>query len=348
MATNRLVSPSEVPVFGACRSADLFYLVLVSAMALAAAMIWMERHPMSGTWKRSSVTSQSSLLSVPVFFWSPGTVDKRLARLPASPSRTHLLGTDDRGRDILSRLVHSLIRDFSFALVALAAVLGVSFLLGGVPCYFALPYIRPLLSDQQQRANQALLNWGEFLRPICRALPIFFLAAALAESSFRNHSALLLIWICFCWGPIAQQIATWIRQWSTQSHIQALAVSGIRVGYILRHHLAPYLIPRLCALAPRLVMESIAIVCAFQFLGLGASSHASLAEFFRQFQLHPSAWWILVPALVALAGIYLGLIRAARLSDFFLLKHAAGEHDLSTGFQELPQKVAGQRRRNSA
>jgi ABC-type dipeptide/oligopeptide/nickel transport system permease subunit len=348
MATNRLVSPAHVPVFGACRSGDLLYLVLVSAIALAAAMIWMERHPMTGTWKRSSIKSERSLFTAPAFVWSPSTVDKRLATLPASPNRTHLLGTDDRGRDILSRLVHSLIRDFSFSLVALAAVLGVSFVLGGVPCYFALPYIRPLLTEKQQAANRVLLSVGEFLRPVCRALPIFFLAAALAETGFRNHMALLLIWICFCWGPIAQQIAGWIRQWSVQSHVQALAVSGIQVRRIFRRHLAPYLIPRICALAPRLVMESIGIVCAFQFLGLGSNSHPSLAEFFKQFQTHPNAWWILLPALVVLVGIYLGLIRAARLSDFFLLKHAARKNDLAARFQELPQQVAGQWRRNGA
>jgi|GEM_PF-6396045 len=312
MATNRLMSPPRVPVFGACRSADLMYLVVVSTMALAAAMIWMERHPTTGSWKRVSVKSERRLISTPTFFWSPGTVDKRLAVLPASPTRTHLLGTDDRGRDILSRLVHSLIRDFSFALAALAAVFGVSFVLGGFPSYFALPYIQPLLTEQQQRANQILLGAGDFLRPVCRALPIFFLAAALAESGFRNHLALLLIWICFCWGPVAQQIAGWIRQWSIQSHIQALVVSGIQVQRIFRVHLAPFLAPRICALAPRLVMESVAIVCAFQFLGLGSNSQASLAEFFKQFQSHPTAWWLLLPALVALGGIYLGLIRVER------------------------------------
>ena len=312
MATNRLVSPSHVPVFGACRSADLLYLVLVSAIALAAAVIWMERHPTTGTWQRVSVKSERRLISIPAFFWSPGTVDKRLATLPAAPNRTHLLGTDDRGRDILSRLVHALMGDFSFALAALAAVFAVSFILGGFPCFFALPYIRPLLTEQQQSANQVLLNIGEFLRPVCRALPIFFLAAALAETGFRNHLALLLIWICFCWGPVAHQITSWIRQWSAQTHIQALAVSGIPIKRLFRRHLTPFLAPRIYALAPRLVMESVAILCAFQFLGLGTSSQASLAEFFRQFQAHPDAWWLLLPAVVVLSGCYLGLIRAAR------------------------------------
>jgi microcin C transport system permease protein len=312
MATNRFLSPQPVPMLGACRSADLLYLVLVSAIALAAAMIWVERHPTTGTWQRASAKSERRLVSIPAFFWSPGAVDKRLSSLPASPSRSHLLGTDDRGRDILSRLIHSLIRDFGFALAALAAVLGVSFVLGGLPAYFALPYVRPLLTEEQQRANQILLGVGEFLRPLCRALPIFFLAAALAESGFRSHLALLLIWICFCWGPVAQQITSWIRQWSAQTHVQALAVSGISIKRLFRRHLTPFLAPRLCALAPRLVMESVAIVCAFQFLGLGTSSQPSLAEFFRQFQAHSNAWWILVPAVVVLSVCYLGLIRAGR------------------------------------
>ncbi len=174
-------------------------------------------------------------------------------RINALPSAEHWLGTDQFGRDVLSRLIHGARNSLLFGLIspAIAAVVGTA--LGVVAGYFGGPVDRVV-----SRVIDLLLAFPELLLAI-------MIAAALG-GGFWN--VVLVISVAFVPGfaRVARASTLAVRQ---EAYIEAAIAVGQRTPLILLRHVLPNIAAPIVVLTTLWVASAIRLEASLSFLGLG-------------------------------------------------------------------------------
>ncbi len=183
--------------------------------------------------------------------YSPEKPDFLAVRQP--PSQAHLLGTDDVGRDVLSRVI------FGARASLVAGVISVVFaLLLGVPLGLISGYYRGFTDELIMRFTDALL-----------AFPFLILAVALAAAlgpSLTNA----MIAIGIATAPTFIRLTRGqVLSVQAEEYVQAAKASGagdvrILLSHVLPNSFAPLLVQATLTIAGAIIAES-----SLSFLGLG-------------------------------------------------------------------------------
>ncbi len=183
-----------------------------------------------------------------------------LNRRLQGPSRAHLLGTDDFGRDILSRVMHgariSLTIGFVSVGIAVAGGLG----LGLVAGFYTAGRWGRLIDTVIMRTSDILL-----------AFPAVLLAIAIVTAfgpGLRN--AMLALAIIYLPRFIRLVRATTLVE-KEQTYIEAGQALGIKHRRLLWRHLLPNVMSPVIVQATLGLAEAIVEAAALSFLGLGAT-----------------------------------------------------------------------------
>lgn len=206
------------------------------------------------------------------------------------PSRAHILGTDDLGRDILSRLVFGarLSLQVSIAAVALAVVIG-------VPIGLLTGYVGGLLDTAVMRLMDSLMS----LPSLVLAMAI---AAILGPGLFNTTLAIAVVSI----PSYARLMRGQVLSVQENEYVLAAQAVGVPTWLIL----ARYLLPN--ALSPVIVLASLGIGFAIitesslSFIGLGAQpptpTWGSMVQVGFQY-LEIAPWFVLAPAMMIFLAV---------------------------------------------
>lgn len=177
------------------------------------------------------------------------------------PSAAHLLGTDDLGRDILSRILFGLRPSIVSGLiaVALAAVLGV---LIGIPA----GYFGRWIDEATTRVLDLFVAW-----------PAVFLALAIVLL-FGGGEVQVIFAIGFGELPVFARLARSIALVSSASeHVLAARSLGASRWRIMSRHIFPFVIIPLVVQFAVAAPQAIVTEASLNFLGLGTQPpHPSL------------------------------------------------------------------------
>jgi len=200
-------------------------------------------------------------------------------------SFNHLLGTDDLGRDILSRLVQSIRTSLLVAILGtlIGAIVGT--LLGFLAAHFG-----------------GLVEEGVVMAiDYQAALP--FMILALAVIAFFENSLLLFIAIMgiYGWERYARITRGMTLSAMSQGYAVALKVLGAGPWRTYLRHILPNIAGPLIVCLTLNFPQTILMETSLSFLGLGVqapnTSLGNMVGFGRDYLL--SAWWIaVIPALV--------------------------------------------------
>ena len=183
--------------------------------------------------------------------YAPDAVDVAIRLRP--PSASHWLGTDELGRDVLTRLLYgtriSLVT--GFVVVAIAAVFGT--LAGG-----AAAYLRGFVEEAIMRLTDLVLCFP----PIILALAI---AAALGIGTLNTIIAMLVVW----WPKFARLAHSLVLVQRSQEYVEAAVVVGLKPARILLRHVIPNAVGPLIVLVTLDVGNAIITFAGLSFLGLG-------------------------------------------------------------------------------
>lgn len=142
---------------------------------------------------------------------------------PAPPSAENILGTDDRGRDVLARLIYGFRISvlFALALTAVGTLIGV--LAGAVQGYFG--------GKLDLFAQRFIEIWG--------SMPELYLLIIFA--SIFNPSILLLIVLLslFGWMGLADYVRAEFLRGRNMDYVRAAKALGVGHGGIIFRHLLP-------------------------------------------------------------------------------------------------------------
>lgn len=221
--------------------------------------------------------------------YSPNAVDVTARLLP--PDAAHLLGTDELGRDVLSRLIWgSRISLFTgFVVVVVGAALGT--VIGGIAAFAG------------GRAEYAIMRFTDLVLgfpPIILALAI---AAALGIGTTNTMLAMLVVW----WPKFARLARSLVLQQRAREYVEAAVIAGFGPGRILFRHVIPNAVGPLIVLVTLDVGNAIITFAGLSFLGLGVipptPEWGSMVADGRQLV---AQWWVAAFPGLAILTVVLG------------------------------------------
>ena len=182
--------------------------------------------------------------------------------LKAKPSWDHLLGTDEKGMDVFTRLMYGgrISLAIGFIVVILETLLGV--LLGGIAGYFG------------GKVDQLIMRIVDVFNCI-PMLPILLIASAVLDSlsEFINPAHriyfLMLIITIFGWSGCARMVRGQILSLREQEFIVATEVMGLPTWRKIFKHLIPNVMPQLIVNMTLGLGSIILYESTLSYLGLG-------------------------------------------------------------------------------
>ena len=182
--------------------------------------------------------------------------------LKAKPGWDHLLGTDEKGMDVFTRLMYGgrISLTIGFIVVILETLLGV--LLGGIAGYFG------------GKIDQLIMRIVDVFNCI-PMLPILLIASAVLDSlsEFINPSHriyfLMLIITIFGWSGCARMVRGQILSLREQEFIVATEVMGLPTWRKIFKHLIPNVMPQLIVNMTLGLGSVILYESTLSYLGLG-------------------------------------------------------------------------------
>lgn len=197
----------------------------------------------------------------------------------AGGSSANLLGTDDLGRDILTRLIYGSRSSMLVGVLAalLAGSIGISF--GLMAGYF-------------KRFDAVLMR----LADIQLAFPSMLLALAIIAVLGGGFFKLILVLGITGWVTYARVARSEVLSLKTSDYVLAAQTSGVGTARILFVHILPNIIGPALTIMTFQVAGAIISEASLSFLGLGISpTTATWGNMLHSGQLYmTTAWWISV------------------------------------------------------
>ena len=187
---------------------------------------------------------------------SPYDYDEQALALlgqPRPPSLAHWLGTDELGRDVLTRLLFGGRISLAVGLAGASVATGAGTLIGALAGYFG------------RWVDQLLMRFTDVMLSI-PALPLVLVVAGL----IRPAPALLVLLIAtLIWPGAARLVRSHVRSIRKLDYVAAAMTLGAGPVRIIMRHVLPNAIPAIAVSATIAVGGAIMLESALSFLGFG-------------------------------------------------------------------------------
>jgi microcin C transport system permease protein len=212
---------------------------------------------------------------------------------PARPDEDNMLGTDDKGRDLLARLLYGFRISVIFALIvaAVCTVLGV--LYGAIQGYCA--------------------GWTDIVmervKEIWAAMPVLYMLIIFAALFSPSFALLVILLSLFGWLGLSSYVRAEFLKNRTLDYVRAARALGQGNRKIMWRHILPNSLTPVVTLIPFEMAMAIGALTSLDFLGLGVPPGTpSLGELLNQGKENLDAWWISVSTFIVLVVTLLLLI----------------------------------------
>ena len=196
------------------------------------------------------------------------------------PGPAHLLGTDEAGRDILSRVIHGTRYSLgvSVAIVLAAALFGIAY--GAVS------------GMAGRRVDEVMMRVVDLFF----GFPALVLALAVAAAIGHGLDSVALSLGAIWWPGYARLVRGEVLRLRERPHVEAARALGVAGPTLLARHILPFVLQAVNVRVTTDIGYALVAVTALSFLGLGADSPTPewglLIRDSRPY--FGSAWWYLV------------------------------------------------------
>jgi peptide/nickel transport system permease protein len=211
----------------------------------------------------------------------------------ATPSAEHLLGTDELGRDVFSRLLYAARTDIPLGFLGalLPAILGT--ILGALAGFFG------------RWTDTVIMRTAD----VFQAFPAYILVIVLVFALGQGARSIIIAFTVLAWVVYARIIRSEVLRVKDLDYVHAVRVAGLSRLRILRVHVFPNVINQTLVYLPSDIVFATLALAAFSFLGLGIPPPtpewgAMIAD--GQSFIRTNWWLATVPGLV-IVGLGLGL-----------------------------------------
>jgi peptide/nickel transport system permease protein len=212
-----------------------------------------------------------------------GRDDIDLDNIEMAPSATHLLGTDELGRDVLSRLLYG--AQVSLGVGFIATLLQVCFgvLMGSVSGYYG------------GWIDTAIMRVVD----IIMCFPFFVIAISIAAILGPSARNVVIIITILQWTNIARIVRGEILVLRKKDFIESARALGLRPGEIIRKHILPNTFAPIIVYSTLGVANAILLEAGLSFLGMGVRqpqpSWGNMLSAAQSMSVLQSEWWLWIP-----------------------------------------------------
>jgi len=183
--------------------------------------------------------------------FDPDAINLRALQQP--PGGAHPLGTDDLGRDVLTRMLFAGRISLSLALVVTALAVGIGTVLGALAGFFG-GWVDRLVS----LATDSLLS-----------LPVLGLAMVAGSVLRPNLWTLAVVLALVSWPTLSRITRAQMLTLRERTYAEAARAIGMRPQRVLFRHLLPNAVAPLIVAATLLSAQVLLVESALSFLGYG-------------------------------------------------------------------------------
>jgi microcin C transport system permease protein len=209
---------------------------------------------------------------------------------PAPPSFDNWLGTDDRGRDVLSRLIYGFRLSILFGLALTIVGVSVGIITGSLMGFFGGKF--DLISQR--------------LIEIWSAMPELYLLIIFASIFNPSIWLLIILLAAFGWMGLSDYVRAEFFRNRALEYVRAARALGLTNLQIMRRHILPNSLTPVITFLPFRMSAAILSLTSLDFLGLGVPPGTpSLGEMLSQGKSNLDAWWISLSTFVVLVATLL-------------------------------------------
>ncbi|MEH0689377.1 ABC transporter permease [Vibrio cholerae] len=197
--------------------------------------------------------------------------------VPSAPDSVNWLGTDDKGRDVLARIIYGFRISvlFGFVLTIISSVIGVA--VGATQGYYG--------------------GWldllGQRFIEIWSGMPTLFLLIILSSFVEPNFWWLLGIMVAFSWMSLVGVVRAEFLRCRNFDYVRAAHAMGVSDGRIMRRHMLPNAMVASLTMMPFILSGSVTTLTSLDFLGFGLPAGSpSLGELLAQGKANLQAPWL--------------------------------------------------------
>ena len=220
----------------------------------------------------------------PIVQWDPFESNSVVDSYPSMPTHSNFMGTDDRGRDVFTRLLYGFKYSITYAVAVWFISLSIGTVLGGTMGFFGgkVDFI------------------GQRFVEILSTVPSFFLLIILISIFAPSLWMLIIISCVFSWINISYYIRGEFLKNRNREFVEAARGLGASNASIIFKHILPNSLTPIITFAPFTIAGEIVGLAALDYLGFGLQVPTpSWGELLSQAQKNYTiAWWLaLYPSL---------------------------------------------------
>ena len=223
----------------------------------------------------------------PIIRFSYDTINFDLTTaVPSAPDGTNLLGTDDKGRDVLARVIYGFRVSvlFGFILTVISSIIGI--FVGATQGYYG--------------GNIDL--FGQRFIEVWSGMPTLFLLIILSSFVEPNFWWLLGIMVAFSWMSLVGIVRAEFLRCRNFDYVRAAHAMGVNDRRIMLRHMLPNAMVASLTMMPFILSGSVTTLTSLDFLGFGLPTGSpSLGELLAQGKANLQAPWLGLSAFFVLS-----------------------------------------------
>lgn len=247
----------------------------------------------------------------PLVQWDPFESNTVVDKYPSPPSQDNIMGTDDRGRDVFTRLLYGLRYSFIFALGAWVLAYFFGVVIGSVTGYFG--------------GKVDLI--GMRAVEIIQTMPTTLILITIISIFTPNLLVLVVFLSLFDWTKIALYMRAQFLQLRKREYVEAARAIGSSNSRIIFKHILPNAITPIVTFSPFDIAANISTLAFLDYLGLGLRAPTpSWGELLQQAQKYftTAEWLVWYPSAALIITLTLLINIGLAVRDAFDSKSAVG------------------------
>lgn len=189
----------------------------------------------------------------PVVQWDPYESNSSVETYPSPPTKYNWFGTDDRGRDVFTRLLYGFRYTFIYALSVWALSYFIGAVLGAVMGYW----------------GGTLDLIGQRVVEVIQSVDTFFLVITLIAIFGSSLWLLVLVNVLFGWTGIMAQTRGQFLQLRKREFVEAARALGSSDTKIVFKHILPNALAPIITFSPFSIAANVLGLSSLDYLGLG-------------------------------------------------------------------------------
>ncbi len=181
----------------------------------------------------------------------PNKINMLLRNSP--PSSEHLLGTDNMGRDVLTRLIHGGKKCLTISLFSSSISMLIAFVIGSIAAWY----------------GGLIDKFAQLLMSIFQGIPGLSIAIAVVGIFGSSEISITIALIVASWAANARIIRAWVLNVKNKQFIEASKIFMPGSFYIISKCILPLILPAVIVLTLNRMGRTLLSISALSFIGVG-------------------------------------------------------------------------------